>query len=281
MKNLLKKILNYASYAFFVYVLIELYKSDLDGLEKAVSFEAVYFFYGLIFLVTQNLLTGLTWSVYVKKEYSIDFNTAFVEWLNSYKAKYVPGKITSPIIRIQHELFDKLRKDLYFTIFIEQVYLVGCNFFIGGYLFLNNTYNFTTHIFIFLLVKLVLYFFRNLKIKSFSFIYFKYISLIQFSGLFNLIGLYNIAKMFGSNNAFEIALLYQFVHSISVVISIVPAGIGIREVGIIELSKTIGIKTFSIELIAVVYRLISVFCDLVVITLSIFANTVKKFNNNQ
>ena len=272
MKQKVIKILNYFSYILFLYVVFQVFQTDNSTIVNKVFSNITNLLIALLFLVIGNSLTGVTWSIFVKKFYNIDFKLSFIEWLNSYKAKYIPGKITSPIIRIQHKNFDNLRKELYFAIFVEQVYQVLCNFLIGSYLIFWDKYIFEYHITFYFLINIFLYFARKLNYRNFNLKYFTYVGLIQFAAIFNLAGLYFASKVFVLENEFKIALLYLLVHSISVVLSIAPAGIGLRELGLIELSKTFKIYFESIDFVALAFRIYSILGDIVIICFSLFAN---------
>jgi len=272
MKQIVIKILNYFSYILFFYVIFQVFQTDNSTILNKVFSNIKNLLIGLTFLVIGNSLTGVTWSIFVNKFYNIDLKLSFIEWLNSYKAKYIPGKITSPIIRIQHNNFDNMRKELYFAIFIEQVYQVLCNFLIGSYLIFWDIYRFEYHIIFYFLINIFLYFARNINYKDFNLKYFTYVIFIQFGAIFNLAGLYFASKVFVFENEFKIALLYLLVHSISVVLSIAPAGIGVREYGLIELSKTFKIYFESIDFVALAFRIYSILGDVIIISISIITN---------
>lgn len=272
MKPKVIKILNYFSYILFLYVVFQVFQTDNSTILNKAFSNITNLLIALAFLLIGYLLTGVTWSIFVKKFYNIDFKLSFIEWLNSYKAKFIPGKITSPIIRIQHKNFDNMRKELYFVIFTEQVYQVLCNFLIGSYLIFWDIYRFEYHIIFYFLINIFLYSARNLKYRDFKLKYFTYVIFIQFGAIFNLAGFYFASKVFVFENEFKITLLYLLVHSISVALSIAPAGIGVREFGLIELSKTFKIYFESIDFVAVAFRMFSILGDIIIISFSIFIN---------
>ena len=75
----------------------------------------------------------------------------------------------------------------------------------------------------------IIFNFHKIKYKKFSFEYLKNIFLIEFSTFFNILGIYFILTLFEIENPFQISLLYIFTIGLSMVIFLVPAGVGVRE----------------------------------------------------
>ena len=115
MKKNIYKLFNILSYLFFIYVISEINIENLFVFKKLISKNYLLIFLALAVLVCSNLLIGFTWSIYLRQYLSINIKISFSHWLNSYKAKYVPGKVTSPILRISNDIYDGNKKDLFFS----------------------------------------------------------------------------------------------------------------------------------------------------------------------
>ena len=275
MKKNIYKLFNILSYLFFIYVISEINIENLFVFKKLISKNYLLIFLALAVLVCSNLLIGFTWSIYLRQYLSINIKISFSHWLNSYKAKYVPGKVTSPILRISNDIYDGNKKDLFFSIFLENIYLAFSNLFLGFYIFVSDIYSFFVHLLIYLFINCLIYLSSSLSLFNFSFRYFKNIFLIQFINIFYLLSVYIIIVSIEAPDAFKLSLLYQLVAGASMLISIFPAGIGIREYGVVEMSKILKLRAFSTELLVLFVRVFTLFGDFLIILFSSFLNSKK------
>lgn len=275
MKKNIYKLFNILSYLFFIYVISEINIENLFVFKKLISKNYLLIFLALAVLVCSNLLIGFTWSIYLRQYLSINIKISFSHWLNSYKAKYVPGKVTSPILRISNDIYDGNKKDLFFSIFLENIYLAFSNLFLGFYIFVSDIYSFFVHLLIYLFINCLIYLSSSLSLFNFSFRYFKNIFLIQFINIFYLFSVYIIIVSIEAPDAFKLSLLYQLVAGASMLISIFPAGIGIREYGVVEMSKILKLRAFSTELLVLFVRVFTLFGDFLIILFSSFLNSKK------
>lgn len=275
MKKNIYKFTNILSYLFFIYVISEINIESLAVFKELITKNYLLIFLAIGVLVCSNLLIGFTWSVYVRQLLSINIKIPFLHWLNSYKAKYVPGKITSPILRISNEIYDGNKKELFFSIFLENIYLALSNLFLGFYIFVSDIYSFSAHLLIYLFINSLIYVLNSLNLFNFSFRYFKNIFLMQFTNIFYLCSLYLIIVSLEVPDAFKLSLLYQLVAGASMLISIFPAGIGLREYGVVEMSKILKLRAFSEELLVLFVRVFTLFGDFLIILFASFLDSKK------
>ena len=258
MKKIVLQVLNLTALSFFLFVIFSTeYKFD-----KIINSQNLRFFcLAIIFLLISQLNVGLVWSLYLKKSSGVPLKLSFTGWINSIKGKYVPGKITSPILRIENVVNNENKKHYYIIILIENIYLVVSNIFLGGYVFLKEFYSFKFHLVFYLIINLLLYSISKIKRKDIYFEYLSFSYLFQFTNLFNLMGIYFASKIFFFENAFEFSLIYQLSIAVSMIISIFPAGIGIREASAIEIAKNYPINIVEMNNAVIFYRILSVLTD--------------------
>lgn len=275
MKKNIYKFINILSYLFFIYVISEINIENLFVFKELITKNYPLIFLALTVLVCSNLLIGFTWSIYVRQLLSINIKISFLHWLNSYKAKYVPGKITSPILRISNEIYDGNKKELFFSIFLENIYIAFSNLFLGFFIFVSDIYSFSAHLLLYLFINCLIYVLNSLNLFNFSFRYFKNIFLMQFTNIFYLCSLYLIIVSLEVPDAFKLSLLYQLVAGASMLISIFPAGIGLREYGVVEMSKILKLRAFSEELLVLFVRVFTLFGDFLIILFASFLDSKK------
>lgn len=276
LKKNIYKFLNLISYLFFIYIVSKIDIENFLVFKQLITENYVDIFISLIFLLISNLIVGYVWSIYIKQHLSIDIKISFLHWLNSFKAKYVPGKITAPILRLSNEIYDGSRKILFFSIFLENIYLVFSNVFLGFYLFTSQFYSFKFHLFLYFLINCLIYVSLFFRFTKTSFKYFKNIFILQFANIFYFLSLYFITSSLETSDGFRLALLYQFVAGVSILFSIFPAGIGIREYGVIEISKILQLNPFSREFYVVFVRIFALIGDLIIIIIASFLSIKNK-----
>lgn len=272
MKKTILRILNFTALGFFVFIIL----STDYKVEKILDPQNLKFLcLSLIFLLISQLNIGLVWGLYLVKSSDISFKSSFLGWINSIKGKYVPGKITSPILRIENIVKIKNKKQYYIIVLIENIYLIISNIFLGAYVFLKEFYAFKYHIFFYVIINLILYVVSKVKKENIYIQYLSFTYLFQFTNLFNLVGVYFASKIFFIDKALEFALIYQLSIAISMIISIFPAGIGLREASTIEIAKSYGINVVEINNAVILFRILSLFTDGILI----FAEYVIKYRN--
>lgn len=272
MKKTILRILNLAAFCFFIYIVFST-EYKIDEIINPSNFSLLCL--SFLFLLLSQLNIGLVWSLFINKSSNISFKLSFMGWINSIKGKYVPGKITSPILRIENVVKSKNKKHYYLVVLIENLYLVFTNIFLGVYIFLQDFYSFNFHLLIYIILNFLIYSFARVKKEN---IYFKYLSfsnLFQFINLFNLAGVYFASKIFFIDKALEFALIYQLSIAISMIISIVPAGIGLREASTIEIAKNYDINLVDINNAVILFRILSLLTD----GLLIFTEFIIKYRN--
>lgn len=268
MKKNIYKFLNLLSYLFFLYVLKQIDINFLKDYKFLIETNLSKIFLSILILICSNLFIGLTWSIYINRLFLIDYKISFFQWLNSYKAKYVPGKVTAPVLRISDPIYSGKKKDLFFSIFLENIYLVFSNIFLGAYVIFKSLYSFEIHLLLYFFINFLIYILGSTKIFNFSLVYLKYSFFLQISNLFLLISIYLFLTTLNVSNAFYTALLYLLVSGLGMLVSVVPASIGIREYGVIEVSKLLKLNIFSAEFIVVAIRVLLLVSDLFIILLS-------------
>lgn len=196
---------------------------------------------GLIFIslfVFSNILLSIAWSKNIRKIFDLDEVDSFLVSMRSYIGKYAAIKIGSYVIKYSQDfkLFDK-KKFLKLAFFEQLVSLiVGLTFGIF-FLFKDVENNFLPLVIIFLINFLLFFAFKysvskknNLfsKIVNNSAIY-----MLNSFYLFFIIAEY--IKTYNFNKYLLISAIYIFVSSLSMIVSIIPAGLGVKEAGLIFL----------------------------------------------
>lgn len=265
MKKFIVRFLNVTSFIFFIYVISLIDKTNLSLYRDSIIKNYGFFISAIFFLVISNLLIGLTWSTYIYETFMLKKTKSLRHWITSYKAKYVPGKISAPILRISDEIYSGKKKDLYFSILLENLYLILGNIFLGSYIFVKNYYNFYIHLLLYFFLNFLIYLSSKQKLLNFNFCYFKKIYIIQFTNLLFLLGIYLALLSIETVNPFEYSLLYQLIVGGSMLFSVIPAGIGLREFGVLEMSNIVGLKIYSLEFIVIFLRIFLIFVDFIII----------------
>lgn len=269
------KVLNIISFSFFLYVVSNINIDYLSIYIDSIRDNLIFIFLAISMIILSNFIIGLTWANYIKKELGLNYSKPLYDWLNSFKGKFVPGKITSPILRISDKIYVNRKNEFYFSIFIENIYLVLGNIYFGSYLLLKNFYGFNSHLIVYFLINILIFTIRKNKIFKFNLSYLNHIFIIQFTNIFYFLGIYFSLRSLEFTNSLEIALLYQLIVGVSMFISIIPAGIGLREFGAIELNDLINLKIINLEFIVVFLRFFILFCDFIIILVSSLFNLIK------
>jgi uncharacterized membrane protein YbhN (UPF0104 family) len=81
------------------------------------------------------------------------------------------------------------------------------------------------------------------------------------------------------DDGFRLSLLYQLIAGGSMLISIFPAGVGIREYGVIEISKILNLNAFPKEFFVVIIRIFTIISDLIIILTASFLSVKSPGNS--
>lgn len=263
-----KKIKNFAyliALYFFSKVVFEI---DLNELQEIIASSKSNFYISFLFFILSQLSIGIIWCKFIQKHYNINFKISFELWIKSIAAKYIPGKISSPILRIENESFKKNKFEFYNHILIENLILILISIVFGSYIFLNSIFSFIWH---FLIVNFLFFLFfmtSNLKIKKFNLTYIKNIFYLEISSLLNIFGIYFLTLSFNKQNNLELVFVYIFVSGISMLIFIIPAGIGIRENFFIQLGNSKNYDEVFLASLGVVIRASIIIVDLVFVIIA-------------
>jgi len=261
---------------FFIRVVLQI---NLSLLLDTFKLGKLNFLFALVLLAFSQLTIGIIWSKFLKEIYNINFKLSFKLWINSIAAKYIPGKIASPILRIENTSFKNNKIEFYNHILIENLTLVLLSISIGSYVFISSSINIFLYFLIINLIFFGLFKLQKIKIKKINLQYFKNIFYLEVSSLLNVFGIYLITLPFNLGENFELSLMYVFVSGISMLVFIVPAGIGIRENIFIQIGD---IKNFNENIlvsISIILRIAIILVDIFFVLFSLIFNS--KFNHSK
>lgn len=226
MNKYLKKIGYILGFVFLTRVVIQI---DFYLLLDLISLNKSIFVLAFVILSFSQLSIGIIWSSFIRQKYGINFKHSFQLWHKSIAAKYIPGKIASPILRIESKIFKNNKLELFNHIIIETLLLLILSIFIGSYIFFNSIINFFWFLIILNCIFFCFYKLHKYKLKKIDLSYFKNIFYLEISSFLNIVGVFLLTTVFNIKDSFELTLIYVFVSGISMMIFVIPAGIGIRE----------------------------------------------------
>ena len=266
---------------FIVYILFLKVFSDIEFEYLLLSFtEHIGITLISILLIFFSQLTlGIVWSRFLNKKYNFNFIHSLKIFVISVPAKYIPGKVTSPILRVDSIKFKNIKSELLFFIFTENIIVLIQNILFGLYFFFDSL-NIFEYLLILNFVFFIIFNFHKIKYKKFSFEYLKNIFLIEFSTFFNILGIYLILTLFEIENPFQISLLYIFTIGLSMVIFLVPAGVGVRENIFIEYGQQQNMNLAMTSSISILLRSVFVIADLMFLFLNFYFKVFTKANKS-
>ena len=276
MNKYTKNIVYLIALIFFIRVVLQI---NLSLLIDTFKLGKLNFLFALLLLAFSQLTIGIIWSMFLKEIYNINFKLSFKLWINSVAAKYIPGKIASPILRIENTSFKNNKIEFYNHILIENLILVLLSISIGFYVFISSSINIFLYFLIINLIFFGLFKLQKIKIKKINLQYFKNIFYLEVSSLLNIFGIYLITLPFNLEENFELSLMYVFVSGVSMLVFIVPAGIGIRENIFIQIGD---LKNFNENILAslsIILRISTILVDIFFVIFSLIFNS--KFNHSK
>ena len=233
----------------------------------------------ILLIFFSQLTLGIVWSRFLNKKYNFNFIHSLKIFVISVPAKYIPGKVTSPILRVDSIKFKNIKSELLFFIFTENIIVLIQNILFGLYFFFDSL-NIFEYLLILNFVFFIIFNFHKIKYKKFSFEYLKNIFLIEFSTFFNILGIYLILTLFEIENPFQISLLYIFTIGLSMVIFLVPAGVGVRENIFIEYGQQQNMNLAMTSSISILLRSVFVIADLMFLFLNFYFKVFTKANKS-
>lgn len=276
MNKYTKNIVYLIALIFFIRVVLQI---NLSLLIDTFKLGRLNFLFALVLLAFSQLTIGIIWSKFLKEIYNINFKLSFKLWINSVAAKYIPGKIASPILRIENTSFKNNKIEFYNHILIENLILVLLSISIGSYVFISSSINIFLYFLIINLIFFGLFKLQKIKIKKINLQYLKNIFYLEVSSLLNIFGIYLITLPFNLGENFELSLMYVFVSGVSMLVFIVPAGIGIRENIFIQIGD---LKNFNENILAslsIILRISTILVDIFFVIFSLIFNS--KFNHSK
>lgn len=269
MNKTFKFIINLVALGFFLDVILNINLEIFTSLVNKSGFFIVLSFF--CFTISQFII-GLTWSYFIQINYKINKITSFLLWINSIAAKYIPGKVASSVLRLQHNEFKKNKLEFYNHILVESICLALTSITIGAYGFFNQNISLTLYLFVINFVFLLITNLKNIEIKKVNFLYFKNIFYFELVQCLNILGVYFLILPLKLQNTLIISFLYVFVSGISMLIFIIPAGIGVRENLFVELGSLTNSNLNTFSSISIALRIQLIFVDLFFVIASYFVN---------
>lgn len=276
MNKYTKNIVYLIALIFFIRVVLQI---NLSLLIDTFKLGKLNFLFALVLLAFSQLTIGIIWSKFLKEIYNINFKLSFKLWINSVAAKYIPGKIASPILRIENTSFKNNKIEFYNHILFENLILVLLSISIGSYVFISSSINIFLYFLIINLIFFGLFKLQKIKIKKINLQYLKNIFYLEVSSLLNIFGIYLITLPFNLGENFELSLMYVFVSGVSMLVFIVPAGIGIRENIFLQIGD---LKNFNENILAslsIILRISTILVDIFFVIFSLIFNS--KFNHSK
>lgn len=273
MKKYLKNVAYILSLFFLIKVISEI---KIETFQELLNLNKFNIFFSIVLLTLSQLLIGLSWSNFLNKNYNVKKKISFDLWLNSISAKYLPGKIASPILRIEDNIFKGYKFELYNHMLTETIILILINIVIGSYIFYKNIFNYLTFFLIVNIFFSILFRLNKIEFKKFKLSYLKNIFYLELSSILSFLGIYFFIKAFNLPNDFDLSLIYIFVSGLSMLVFIVPAGIGIRESLFIEIGNSNSINTSLLASIGILLRVLNILVDLIFVIISLRALKNKK-----
>ncbi len=189
-------------------------------------------------MMTSYVFFGFAWSKYINKNLGLEKRRSLIYWAYSNLGKYVPGLVGIPLLRISQD--DKVKsKNLFFGVIEEQI--TPILILIPTSLILLNTKLLDNMIISFCLVVsfcifLVGFIYKKANLFSGinSYVYSRIELLLGF--IFQFGSIYFFCFESGLNDAATIAIQYTLASAISLLIIGSPAGIGIREILLLQLT---------------------------------------------
>lgn len=266
MNRNVKKFIYLLAFLFFGKVVVEI---NYESLKEVLNINILNLIFVFIFLTLGQLFIGLVWSNFVFENYKIDKKISIEMWTKSIAAKYIPGKIASPILRVENEVFKNIKIELYNHMLIETILLILVNICLGSYVFLNEILDKKEFLILINLSFYILFRLKGIKVKKFNLSYLKNIYYIEFISFLNILGIYFLISSLNFSNQLELTLIYIFVSGITMLIFIVPAGIGIRENFFIEISKVKDFNELLVAPVSILIRVSMIVVDLLFVTFSL------------
>lgn len=266
MNKYIKKSLYLIALVFFIRVVLEI---NLNVFLETILLNKLFFLVAFLFLALSQLTIGIIWGKFIKEIYNIKFNISFELWIKSIAAKYIPGKIASPILRVEDESFKNKKIEMYNHILVENFLLVILSITIGSYVFFSSALNIILFFSIINLIFFGLFKLHNFKIKNINLKYLKNIFYLETASLLNIVGIYLLSLALNLEKNIELSFLYVFVSGISMLVFIIPAGIGIRENIFIQIGNANNFNSNILASLSVILRITIIFVDIIFVIFSL------------
>tara|TARA_B100000886_G_C20422088_1_gene492096 strand:+ start:660 stop:1535 length:876 start_codon:yes stop_codon:yes gene_type:complete len=237
-------------------------------------------FSSLLLMSTSYICFGLAWSKFLKKNLGLVTKNSFFYWSYSNLGKYVPGFVGIPLLRISQD--NKIKsKDLFFGIIEEQItpilILIPTSILILNLNLINNL------IFYFGVFLLLFVFFFGFMYKKFnlfsgnkSYMHSRIELILGF--IFQLLSIYIVCLQLGINDPEIMTIYYTLSSSIALLIIGSPAGIGVREIILLQLTNNLA-NNESIFLILIALRAIYFLTDIFYGVVGMFFSFYEDRNN--
>lgn len=231
--KVLKVLVTVASFLYLYNYLSDSYIKETIDIKFGIQ--------GLMFIslfVFSNILLSIAWSKNIREIFGLNEFDSFLVSMRSYIGKYAAIKIGSYVIKYSqdYKLFDK--KQFLKLAFFEQIVslIVGLTFGVF-YLYKDLENTFFPLILIFL-INFLLFFALKYSVSKKNNLFSKIVNntalyMLNSFYLFFIISEY--IKTYNLNEYLLISAIYIFVSSLSMIFSIIPAGLGVKEAGLIFL----------------------------------------------
>ncbi len=264
------------SFISIIFIINEFNKNQINLTNVKLS----TIFTSLLLMSTSYIYFGFAWSKFFKKNLGLGTKNSFFYWSYSNLGKYVPGFVGIPILRISQD--NKIKsKDLFLGIIEEQItpilILIPTSILILNLNLIDN---------------LILYF--GLLVIFFVFVFgFLYEKFNLFSGnksymhsrielilgfIFQLLSIYIACLQLGISDPEIISIYYTLSSSIALLIIGSPAGIGVREIILLQITNNLA-SSESILVILIALRVIYFLTDVLYGVVGMFFSFYKDRNN--
>jgi len=266
MRNKIKNVVYLVSVLLLVYVVINV---DFFYLIQKLKTSPILIISSVFLVFLSQLTIGIIWSRTLKKYFNISFIVSFPLFLASIPAKYIPGKVISPMMRLESPKYKNIKSELFLNILVENFIIFFQNLIFGVYIYFEFI-NFFVYFVTINVIFFILFLCSRYSFKKFNFAYMKNIFLIEISTLLNISGILLAFIAFDISSPMKITLLYTFTLALSMIIFLIPAGIGARENLFVEIGNAFKFSNIITSGSSIFLRIIFIFSDIIFVFAQVF-----------
>lgn len=261
MKNKLFNIFQIVVTILSFYYLYIFFTKEYNSININLTYNSSNFFV-LLFLFASNYLHSLGWASLNLQSNGLNSKKTILFAMKSHIGKYSFIKFGNFFIRLSQNFEKTQKKDFFTNMFLEQFIFVFFGLMFGIFIKLPSFYNTIKYLLIFIFLIIILFLIqkfnsknKNLENNKNFLIYYLLTILSQFAAL-NLF-FFN----FSINDFILYSSVYLFSSAISMIVSIFPAGLGVKESIVIFITSLFTENTDLLNILITV-RSLFIFSDI-------------------